>query len=99
VIQSKPVDVLMQITSLQGVKTTQTSSHSLEDLEDLSLLYSLLYDMKHTHTIEKNKNLKQKGLERDASHNSSMVLFLYQVICVLDLMYKSALLHLFDLDT
>jgi hypothetical protein len=40
----------MQIKSLQGVKTTQTSSHSLEYWGDLLLLFSLLYDMKHTHT-------------------------------------------------
>jgi hypothetical protein len=36
----------MQINGLQGVKTTQTSFHSLEDWGDLSLLY----DMKQTHT-------------------------------------------------
>jgi hypothetical protein len=31
-------------------ETTQTSSHSLKDWGDLSLLSSLLYNMKHTHT-------------------------------------------------
>jgi hypothetical protein len=36
-ILSKPTDVLMQIKSLQGVKTTTTSSHSLKDWRDLSL--------------------------------------------------------------
>jgi hypothetical protein len=40
----------MRIKSLQGVKTTQTFSHSLKDWGDLSLLTSFLYDMKHTHT-------------------------------------------------
>jgi hypothetical protein len=38
--------ILMQIKSLQGVETTQASSHSLEDCGVLSLLY----DMKHTNT-------------------------------------------------
>jgi predicted glycosyltransferase involved in capsule biosynthesis len=42
VIQSKQMDVLMQIKSLQGVKIIQTSSQSLEDWGDLSLLSSLL---------------------------------------------------------
>jgi hypothetical protein len=42
VIQSKPTNVLVQIKSLEGVETTQTSSHSLEDWGDLSLLSSLL---------------------------------------------------------
>jgi hypothetical protein len=32
----------MQIKSLQGMETTQTSIHSLEDRGDLSLLSSLL---------------------------------------------------------
>jgi hypothetical protein len=32
----------MQIKSLQGMETSQTSSHSLEDWGDLSLLSSLL---------------------------------------------------------
>jgi hypothetical protein len=41
-IQRKKTALLMQIKSLQGVKTTQTSSHSLEDWGDLSLLSSLL---------------------------------------------------------
>jgi hypothetical protein len=36
---------LMRIKSLQGVETTQTSFHSLEDWGDLSLLSSLLYDI------------------------------------------------------
>jgi hypothetical protein len=31
-IQSKSTTMLMRIKSLQGVETTQTSSHSLEDL-------------------------------------------------------------------
>jgi hypothetical protein len=57
VIQSKPTDVLKQIKSLQGLETTQTSSHSLEDWGDLSLLYNL----KHTHTLAKMKP-KAKGL-------------------------------------
>jgi hypothetical protein len=39
----------------------QTSSHSLEDWGDLSLLSSLLYDMKHTHTWQKLKP-KVKGV-------------------------------------
>jgi hypothetical protein len=43
----------MQIKSLQGVEITQTSSHSLEDLRDLSLLSSLIYDMKHTPHLAK----------------------------------------------
>jgi hypothetical protein len=38
------------IKSLQGVETSQTSSHSLEDWGDLSLLSSLLEDIKHTLT-------------------------------------------------
>jgi hypothetical protein len=42
VIQSKPTNVLVQMKSLEGVETTQTSSHSLEDWGDLSLLSSLL---------------------------------------------------------
>jgi hypothetical protein len=46
----------MQIKSLQGVETTQTFSLSLEDWGDLSLLSSLLYDMKHTQTLAKIKN-------------------------------------------
>jgi hypothetical protein len=37
--------ILMRIKSLQGVETTQTSFHSLEDWGDLSLLSSLLYDI------------------------------------------------------
>jgi hypothetical protein len=41
-IQPKRTAILMQIKGLQGVETTQTSSHSLEDWEDLSLLSSLL---------------------------------------------------------
>jgi predicted glycosyltransferase involved in capsule biosynthesis len=41
-IQSKSTAILIQIKSLQGVKTTQTFSHSLEDWGDLSLLSSLL---------------------------------------------------------
>jgi hypothetical protein len=60
----------MRIKSLQGVETTQTSSHSLEDWGDLSLLSSLLYDMKHTHTWQKLKP-KVKGWERDP--NSHML--------------------------
>jgi hypothetical protein len=42
VIQFKPTYVLIPIKSLQGVKTTQTSFHSLEYWGDLSLLSSLL---------------------------------------------------------
>jgi hypothetical protein len=42
VIQSIPTDVFMQIKSLQGVKITQTSFHTLEDWGDLSFLSSLL---------------------------------------------------------
>jgi hypothetical protein len=34
--------ILMQIKSLQGVETIQTSSRTLEDREDLSLLSSLV---------------------------------------------------------
>jgi hypothetical protein len=49
-VQPKRTAILMQINGLQGVETTQTSSHSLEDIGDLSLLSSLLQDMKHTHT-------------------------------------------------
>jgi hypothetical protein len=49
------MNVLMQIKSLQGVEITQTSFQSLEDWGDLSLLSSLLYDMKHTHTLAKMK--------------------------------------------
>jgi hypothetical protein len=49
------MDVLMQIKSLQGLKTSQTSSHSLKDWGDISLLASILYDMKHTHTLAKMK--------------------------------------------
>jgi hypothetical protein len=41
-IQSKSIAILMRIKSLQGVETTQTFSHSLEDCGDLSLLSSLL---------------------------------------------------------
>jgi hypothetical protein len=41
-IQHKKIAILMQIKSLQGVKTTQTSSHSLEDWGDPSLLSSFL---------------------------------------------------------
>ena len=52
-IQSKSIAIMIQIKILQGVETTQTSSHSLEDWGDLSLLSSLLYDMKHTHALEK----------------------------------------------
>jgi hypothetical protein len=44
------------------METIQTSSHSLKDLGDLSLLSSLLYDMKHTHTWQKLKP-KVKGVE------------------------------------
>jgi hypothetical protein len=65
----------MRIKSLQGVKITQTSSHSLEDWGDLSLLSSLLYDMRHTHTLAK-LNPKARGWERDASHNNAMGLFI-----------------------
>jgi hypothetical protein len=49
------MDELMQIKSLQGVETIQTSFHSLEDWEDISLLSSLLYDTNHTHTLAKMK--------------------------------------------
>jgi hypothetical protein len=49
-IQSKSIAIMIQIKSLQGVETTQTSSHSLEDWADLSLFSSLIYDMKHIHT-------------------------------------------------
>jgi hypothetical protein len=65
----------MQIKSLQDVETTQTSSRSLEDQGDRSLLSSLLYDMKHTPHLAK-WSLKVKGWERDTSHNSPMVLFI-----------------------
>jgi hypothetical protein len=41
-IEPKNTAMLMQNKGLQGVKTTQTSSHSLEDWGDLSLLSSLL---------------------------------------------------------
>jgi hypothetical protein len=40
--QPKRIAILMQVKGLQGVKTTQTSFHSLEDWGDLSLLSSLL---------------------------------------------------------
>jgi hypothetical protein len=65
----------MRIKSLQGVKTTQAPSLSLEDWADLSLLSSLLYDMKHTHTYQ-NEDLSQMGWESDASHSSPIVLFI-----------------------
>jgi hypothetical protein len=42
VIQSKLMNVLTQINSLQGVETTKISSCSLKDWEDLSLLSYLL---------------------------------------------------------
>jgi hypothetical protein len=42
VIQSKKTAILIQIKSLQGVESTQTSSRSMEDQGDLSLLSSLL---------------------------------------------------------
>jgi hypothetical protein len=74
-IQPRRTAILMQIKGLHGVQTTQTSSHSLEDWGDLSLLSSLLQDMKHTHT-KQNEDLKQRGWERDASHNSPIVLFI-----------------------
>jgi hypothetical protein len=41
-IQSKNITIFMQIKSLPSVEITQISSHSLEDLGDLSLLSSLL---------------------------------------------------------
>jgi hypothetical protein len=41
-IPPKRTAVFMQIKGLQGVETTQKSSHSLEDWRDLSLLSSLL---------------------------------------------------------
>jgi hypothetical protein len=41
-IQSKKTAILIQIKSLQGVESTQTSSLSLKDCRDLSLLSSLL---------------------------------------------------------
>jgi hypothetical protein len=41
-IQSKGTATLMRIKSLQGVETNQTSSQSLEDWGDLSLISSLL---------------------------------------------------------
>jgi hypothetical protein len=65
----------MWIKSLQGIETTQISSRSLEDWGELSLLSSLLYDMKYIHTLAKWKP-KAKGWERDASYNSPMVLFI-----------------------
>jgi hypothetical protein len=78
-IQSKSTTILMWIKSLQGVETTQTSSHSLENWGDLSLLSSLLYDMKHTHTWQKWKP-KVKGVGEGSrlalSHSSPMVLFI-----------------------
>jgi hypothetical protein len=40
--QPKRTPILMQVKGLHDVKTTQTSSHSLEDLGDLSLPSSLL---------------------------------------------------------
>jgi hypothetical protein len=52
-IQPKKTAILMQIKSLQGVETTQSSSHSLEDHGELLLLFSLLYDMKHTPHLAK----------------------------------------------
>jgi hypothetical protein len=69
----------MWIKSLQGLETTQTSSYSLEDWWDLSLLSSLLYDMKHTHTWQKWKpNVKGvgEGSRLAHTHNSPMVLFI-----------------------
>jgi hypothetical protein len=45
----------MQIKSLHGVETTQTSSLSLKDWGDLSLLSSLLYDHEaHPHLLKNN---------------------------------------------
>jgi hypothetical protein len=38
-------------------------------------LSSLLLDMKHTHTTQK-ESLKQRGWERDPPHNSPMSLFI-----------------------
>jgi hypothetical protein len=39
-MEPKKTAILIQIKSLQGVETTQISSHFLEDWEDLSLLSS-----------------------------------------------------------
>jgi hypothetical protein len=50
-IQSKSATMLMRIKSLQGVKFTQTSSHSLED-QGRSLLSSLRYEA-HSHLVTK----------------------------------------------
>jgi hypothetical protein len=68
----------MRMKSSEGVETTQTSPLSLEDWRGLSLLSSLLYDMKHTHTYQ-NEDLSQRGWERDASHNSPIVLFIAKI--------------------
>jgi hypothetical protein len=49
-IQSKSTTMLMRIKSLQGVETTQTSSHSLEDLgRSLTSLLSSLRHEAHPH--------------------------------------------------
>jgi hypothetical protein len=80
-IQSKSTTILMWIKSLQDVKTIQISSHSLEDWGDLSLLSSLLYDMKHTHTWQKWKPKVKwvgEGSRLVRSHNIPMVLFIYE---------------------
>jgi hypothetical protein len=47
----------------------------LKDWGDISLLSSLLYNMRHTHTLAK-LNPKARGWERDASHNNPMSLFI-----------------------
>jgi hypothetical protein len=41
-IQSQKSTILMKIKRLQDVKTAQTSSHFLKNLEDLSFISSLL---------------------------------------------------------
>jgi hypothetical protein len=97
-IQPKKTPILMQVKTLQGVETTQTSSHSLKDWRGLSLLSSLLYDMKHTHTRQKWKP-KVKGVGEGSrlahSHNSPMVLFICEnkrLECPCELKWKLLLL-------
>jgi hypothetical protein len=47
----------------------------LKDWGDISLLSSLLYNMRHTHTLAK-LNPKAREWERDASHNNLIGLFI-----------------------
>jgi hypothetical protein len=57
-IQFKSTTTLMRIKSLQGVETTQTSSHSLENLG--RSLTSLLSSLRHEAHPHQAKNEKQR---------------------------------------